>query len=322
MYPMLKEGVSGGTFRYSGSDTIHYFIRNKHEEEYVISSALYEALFDADGTKPLSISDPDGFLLNELIMLDLVQTSRFIRGEGFNNRFIIFPLGDRLNRTNTICKTLNAVLPVASALVFAIGVYLLIAEGIHESGSYNWCLLCVIVFSSVLLHEIGHIVAGSNYGYRLSEFGILLFGIIPIGAYVAYRENREAKCSQKIQFSLAGIEVDLLLAGMCILFSRMFYSLSSTLIAAAIINTFLAASNLIPASGLDGESALSALFGVESISKTARRLLSSKKQICKLINAKVPGVFTLLILSAVLVSEIVSWIIIGLSFVGICLCIN
>lgn len=320
MYPMIKEGVSVGKFRFAGSDTIHYLIRNKHEEEYELCPELYKALIEADGTRPLSIYDPDGCLLNELIMLDLVQTSRFIQGEGFNNRLILLPLGDRLNRVDTLCKALNSALPAASILVFTIGVYLLIFEGIHESGCYNWYLLCGIILSSVLLHEIGHLVAGLNYGYRFSELGVLLFGIIPIGAYVAYIENKAAKSLQKIQFSLAGIEMDLLVAGICMILSKSSYSLSSTFIVAAIINIILAASNLLPASGLDGESALSALFGVESISKTARRYLSSKRHICKLINAKLPGVVTLLILSLVLISEIITWILIGFGFCGICLC--
>lgn len=322
MFPMLKEGISGGKFRYEGSDTIHCFMKNKHEEEFELSPALFEALIEADGTKPLPFSDPDSQLLHELIMSDLIQTSRFVQGERLNNRFILLPIGSSINSENSLCNAFNATLPIASVLIFVIGIYLLVINGVEESGYYNWYLLFGIILSSIFLHEIGHLAAGLNYGYRFSELGILLFGIIPVGAYVAYRENKKAKCSQKIQFSLAGVEMDLLIAGICMILSRLSYSLSSTLIAAALINTILAAANLLPASGLDGESALSALFDVESISKTAQRYLSSKRQIRKLINAKLPGIVMILILSIVLASEIISWILIGFSIVGICLCIN
>ena len=40
MYPVLKEGVSIGTFQYEGSDATHYFIENADGEEFEISRRL------------------------------------------------------------------------------------------------------------------------------------------------------------------------------------------------------------------------------------------------------------------------------------------
>ena len=57
MYPVLKEGVSIGTFHYEGSDTIHYYIENADGEEFEISRRLWDALLKADGTRPLDLPD-------------------------------------------------------------------------------------------------------------------------------------------------------------------------------------------------------------------------------------------------------------------------
>ena len=41
MYPVLKEGVSIGTFRYEGSDATHYYIENADGVEFEISRRLW-----------------------------------------------------------------------------------------------------------------------------------------------------------------------------------------------------------------------------------------------------------------------------------------
>lgn len=46
MYPVLKEGVSIGTFQYKGSDTTHYYIENADGEEFEINRRLWDALLE------------------------------------------------------------------------------------------------------------------------------------------------------------------------------------------------------------------------------------------------------------------------------------
>lgn len=58
MYPVLKEGMSIGTFQYEGSEDIHYFIENADGEEFEISHNLWKALIQDDGSQPLAL--PDG----------------------------------------------------------------------------------------------------------------------------------------------------------------------------------------------------------------------------------------------------------------------
>lgn len=122
MYPVLKEGVFIGTFHYEGSDTAHYYIENADGEKFEISNRLWNALLQADGTRPLNLPNNGSRVLPKLKQLGLVRTSRFIRDDGIFNRFILLPIGSRSQNNRLICKAINAALPVASVLIFAIGV--------------------------------------------------------------------------------------------------------------------------------------------------------------------------------------------------------
>ena len=76
MYPVLKEGVSIGTFQYEGSDIAHYYIENADGEEFEISHRLRDALLQADGTRPLNLPNNGSRVLPKLKRLGLVRTSR------------------------------------------------------------------------------------------------------------------------------------------------------------------------------------------------------------------------------------------------------
>lgn len=121
--------------------------------------------------------------------------------------------------------------------------------------------------------------AGLAYGYDLYDVGILLLGIFPgRQPMVSHGDKKDTAKGAKIQFSLAGIEANLLIAGICLLLAVQGVPCSPTLLATAEINIVLAAINLLPTAGLDGESALSAVCGVKNISVTAKRWLTSKQR--------------------------------------------
>ena len=65
--------------------------------------------------------------------------------------------------------------------------------------------------------------------------------------------------------------MNLLIAGICLPMAMQYYSLSLVLVSVANINVVLAGINLLPASGFDGESALSAVFGMNSISEVTKK---------------------------------------------------
>lgn len=89
---------------------------------------------------------------------------------------------------------------------------------------------------------------GLAYGYKISDTGILLFGIISLGAYVAYEDKKDATKAEKIQFALAGVEVNLLLAGICLLLAALCYQWSLTILCVANVNVMLVGINPLPAS--------------------------------------------------------------------------
>ena len=317
MYPVLKEGVSIGTFQYEGSDTTHYYIENANGEEFEISHRLWDALLQADGTRPLKLPNNGRRVLPKLKRLGLVRTSRFVQDDGIFNRFILFPIGSRSPKNSLICKAINAALPVVATLIFAIGIYLMKSSGTDTGCQFNWWLYYGLLVCSLSLHEVGHLVAGLAYGYKISDTGILLLGIIPIGAYVAHEDKKDASRSEKVQFALAGVEMNLLIAGICLLIAMQYYPLSLVLVSVANINVVLAGINLLPASGLDGESALSAVFGVNSISEVAKKCFLNKKCRQKLLRSGFTGYACYCVFTFTMISKVILWLLIGLDIASV-----
>lgn len=317
MYPVLKEGVSIGTFQYEGSDATHYFIENADGEEFEISRRLWDALLKADGTRPLDLPDNGRRILPKLKRHGLVRTSRFVQDNGLFNRFILFSIGNRLQAKGLVFRALNATLPTVSILTFAIGVYVTASKGAESGYNFSWWLYYALIVLSLALHELGHLVAGLAYGYKISDTGILLLGIIPFGAYVAHENKKDATKAEKIQFALAGVEVNLLIAGICLLLATQSYQWSLTMFSVANVNIILAGINLLPASGLDGEAALSAVFGVDSISEVAKKWLLDKNRRKKLLRFGFSGYACYCIFAFTMLSKAILWLLIGLDIASV-----
>lgn len=317
MYPMVKEGVSIGTFEDEDSGVTHYYIENSNGDEFEISHRLWLALLNADGTKPLDLPNEGRRILPTLKRHGLIRTSRFVREGGVFSRFIIFPISNKLEKGCQFCRGINTVLPVAAILILAISVCLMFFDGVSAGDYFNWWLYYGILVMSLTLHEIGHLIAGLAYGYKIRDTGILLLGIIPIGAYLAYDDSEnDPTWKEKMQLFLAGIEVNLLVAGICFLLSRLDDStLSAAMFLAAKINLILAGVNLLPVQGLDGEFALSAFFGVKSISVIAKKWLTDKKRRKKLCHSGLVGYICLCTFSFTLISKVLFWFLVGFNIV-------
>lgn len=133
--------------------------------------------------------------------------------------------------------------------------------------------------------------------------------------YVAHEDMEDATKAEKIQFALAGVEVNLLMAGICLILAMQSYQWSRTMFSVANVNVILAGVNLLPASGLDGESALSAACGINSISEVARKWLTNKKCRKKLLRAGLPGYACFCFFSVTMISKVILWLLIGLDVV-------
>ena len=115
---------------------------------------------------------------------------------------------------------------------------------------------------------------------------------------------------EKLKLALSGIILNLLIAGTLFIGSVLCSTTDYTYIAAAQINCILAAVNLLPAEGLDGESALSALLGVESISETAKKWIMNTKHRRKLFNSGFTGYASFCLFGFIMLSKVLFWVLI------------
>lgn len=307
MYPMLNQGVELGTFTYEGSEDEHYYAINPNGDEFEISARIAHELERADGTRELKLRKR---IIKELKDSGLIHTSRFVKGDDFN-RFILFPISARALKYRDICLLINSLLPIVSVLTFVAGIFLKFESTSYWEDDFNLFVYYGILVVSLLSHECGHLVAGLAYGYSISELGVLLFGMIPVGAYVAHGEKENVRKCDRIQFSLAGIEVNLMIAGICLLGSMEIWSLSGTLFSIACLNVALAILNILPAQGLDGETALSDALGVESINALARKWLHRPKLRKRLLRSGYKGYAYMCLFGFSILCDAAVWLVLG-----------
>lgn len=301
MHPMLNENVS---LYYEEADTTRYFVENAEGKRMMVGPMLYKALLNADGTHPLELPDQGRQVLPVLKEYGVVRTSRFVQFQGIHNGFTLIPIKNGESKHRRLYQRLNAALPVVSILMFVLGICLALCHFDMDSDNVNCWLFCAMVLASVLLHECGHLLAGMACGCQCSELGILLLGFLPVGAYVAINEDKEVGKRGKVQMYLAGIEMNLLIAGVCLILASFNTDLSFTMLMCAGVNIQLAVINLLPAAGMDGEQALSTLCGVDNIGAWARKCLFNKKLRHRLLHCGRKGYMCLSILVLILIPQL------------------
>lgn len=310
MYPMLCDGVK---FRSSGEGrSKSFFVQNDDGDEFMVSSAVYKALLCCDGTRPLRLPDQGESLLPELKRCGLVRTSRWVKG-GLFNLFTLFPVGRRANKWRPLCKIINSELTSICFVVIMIAIFIITSgRGRADMDDFNIWTYWGLLFLSVLLHEFGHMISGIAYGYRVDEVGILFLFVIPIGAYVAYGRKADKVKNEELQFTMAGIEVNLILAGASVIGAAVCDPLSYIFTEAVIINVLLIIGNLIPGEilELDGTAALNTLFEVDSIFDMARKCLRNRKRRRKLLRCGLSGAACLVLFVLVLVTRYIYYMII------------
>ena len=304
MLPLLRDGVALGTYTDEDTSEVSYFAQNDRGEEFDISEELYHALSQADGRHELQLpgDDPEG-LLAALEDNELITTSRLVR-KGVFHQLTLILLGEPANRLRPLCRVVNGLLPVLSLLVLAAGIVLRIRAPFEIDDYYSVPLYYAAIFLSVSLHEFGHFAAALSYKFRPKDAGLLLLlGFFPIGAYVSCHGKSRKNYRQSLQLYLAGVEMNFLLAGVCLMVSTMVYPMSLMLLSLALVNVVLGVSNLLPISGLDGEGALSALLHMDSVGQAAKRCLSSRKERRKLLRSGLPGIAAFALFGATYVAK-------------------
>lgn len=273
IYPMLKPGVDLGTFVCEDTEEEGFFLSNEHGEEHEIPYELFCELMKADGSHKLRL--PKNLIL-DLEEEGILSTGRFVK-DGWINRYILFVVGGQAKAFRPVCRWINILLPYGAVFLFLLGVLGKLCVKAEPGGHLILSLYYGMLIASMVAHECGHMTAAVASGCRVTDMGILLLGPVPVGAYTAYQQTGDRPLREKIQLSLAGIEVNLMLAGLFFLIS-LFCPGADTWRMAAEVNIVLVLLNLLPVQGLDGECVVSDLFGVESIGALAWKSLTDRRK--------------------------------------------
>lgn len=269
--------------------------KNAAGQEYELSYPVFKALRHADGTRPLRLPEDEGGLLEELKECGLVQTSRLVKEKPYD-RLIVFTFGKGIRKARPVCRLLNAALPVCAVLTFIFGLWMLYGQNDGQVwvDNYSIFLFYAMFYASVIAHELGHLIAGVAYGYPMKQAGVMLaLMIFPACFYVGHGSKKNAAKHEEVQLALAGVEANLLAAGLCLIATVLWEEQSATCHCTALCNILLIIANLVPSKGVadDGEQALNALFEVESIYVEAKRWVRHPKRKQKLIRAAgLPGI--------------------------------
>ncbi len=286
MYPMLREEVLLSVRQFSPKGKKHYLVENEDGDIYEVDREVFVALTHADGTRPLRLPDRGKEVIPILKEEKIIQTSRYVHFGGKQYGLTLLPIGGKVWRLRGLCRRISRVLPVGSVFIFLLGLSMTLFAPLYGARisleKMDFWLYLILVTVTLLMHELGHIITGIACGQRVRTIGILLLVVLPVGAYVSYAPeplNRRQPPGTRdlIQFSMGGIEMNVLTAGVFLLLSRFLHgSAADTFLFSAAISVELALYNLLPIFGLDGDQALGAVFGVSSVSSVVRLWVTSK----------------------------------------------
>ena len=169
--------------------------------------------------------------------------------------------------------------------VLAVGVILLLPT-LFSLPQCNETLLWMAglagVFFSILTHEAGHACAAIDYSAPVYEMGVRIEQFVP-GAYCAIHTEALHKRARRVQIYAAGLEANLLWAGVLMILASAFPREGRALLTAAMSSFTLAAGNLLFFIGSDGTAILFELLGASkslegaATKPTRQRLLKSNK---------------------------------------------
>jgi Zn-dependent protease/predicted transcriptional regulator len=145
-------------------------------------------------------------------------------------------------------------------------------------------VLLLLVFSCVLLHELGHALAARRYGIATRDITLL-----PIGG-IARLERMPEKPTQEVVVALAGPAVNVVIALLIALATRGF---GGSLIEAVqrggiletlfVVNVMMVLFNMVPAFPMDGGRVFRALLAMTMPYERATRIASSVGQFAALL---------------------------------------
>ena len=124
----------------------------------------------------------------------------------------------------------------------------------------------LVALPGIALHEIGHMIAAIADGCAVDEVGLYVCGWRVTSAYVSMDRHHNDRSG--VQQALAGVRAESLYAGVLLLLGTVWNR--PVFVATSVCHIFSITEQLLPLAQHDGEAALSARLGVESIAALAK----------------------------------------------------
>lgn len=241
----------------------YYIIDNENEETYEISKKMYYQLKEYERNDFKDIPED---LKNILLEKSLITTDRIFEFEDSNSCFIpLIWISKITKKRRLLCRWLNVLLPIMSVCIFALGRTMLYSwrEEFYYS-DFDFIFMILLIFFSGLIHEFGHTIASIAIKSKVSCIGLFTwFKFVPAGFAVYTYSNNNASKIARIQEILAGLEMNLLFAGiLAIILSTSSYC-SIVVYEMYKFNILLIILNLIPVLSFDGEKVLDVIRNKE-----------------------------------------------------------
>ena len=248
------------------TETGTYLVKNIITDESIeMHHSIYNFLKNLDGdTEPKQAAQERESeaecLLADFKERQFVRTDRKIKlHTGVYLRTLFIPKRKKSN--SAIPKIFNILLMLGWCPVLIYGIRCLIWN-IHVINSDYYLLGEIIALVlGILLHETAHAMACLAYGGRFFEGGLAWFFMVP-GGYVLIDTDDINSILKRVQISLAGVEMNLMLAGIFFILSTVTGAFSGCFFYGAITNILLAVSNMTFIMGFDGCDALCEILGI------------------------------------------------------------
>lgn len=256
------------------------YVRNVVTEDVAeLDESACRFLKGLDGnTDPVILGEKYGIDVEEA--MDFFEFNNLLRTDG--RKLSCFPMENlttcyvpAVKRARSIVpKLINFSLLLMWCPVLLLGIHCYMNKGFPLSERYILIGLLFGFMIAFILHEAGHAISCLAYGGYFFEAGLSL-SFWGIGAYAMLDYSKIRSMLKKVQISVAGAEMNLLLGGVFLILASFSPMLSGFFQTSALVNIALGVSNLSCVYSFDGCTAMLDLLGLEGGLETAQDVLEA-----------------------------------------------
>lgn len=245
-----------------------YQIKNALTDEwYAMNETVYGFLRELDGnTDPKWLGEKWDVdyeqMMDELEENQLIRTERRKMLSGLGVFYLTLLIPRKKTSKSLFPRAFNLFLQVGWCPMLIWGIYYLIHHLEDISMGHMTLSYILSLTLGLCLHEFAHAMACLSYGGSLFEAGIMWQYLFP-GAYVLIDKSRIKSKLHRMQVMAAGVEANLMLAGLFFFFTPIGGEFSGCFLTIAINNVILAIINLTFTLGLDGSAILGEILGLQ-----------------------------------------------------------